>query len=109
MAEYQSIKPEVLAKLEEILPEMQERFGIDTLGLFGSVSRGEDTPESDVDILYHFAEGRGGMSDIVPLKWYLEELFGREVDLIAVKYVSPIIFDRVKTDAILFGQEKSIA
>jgi predicted nucleotidyltransferase len=51
MSEYVSIKNEVVKKLEEHLPEIRERFGIEMLGVFGSVSRGEDKPDSDIDIL----------------------------------------------------------
>ena len=57
MPEYVSIRDDVVKKLEEHLPEIRERFGIETLGLFGSVSRGEDTAESDIDILYRFKPG----------------------------------------------------
>lgn len=55
MPEYTSIKEDVLKKLEANLPEMRERFGIETIGIFGSVSRGEDTPRSAIDILYKFS------------------------------------------------------
>ena len=52
MQEYQSIKEDALKKLAENLSEMQERFEIETIGIFGSVSRGEDTQDSDIDVLY---------------------------------------------------------
>jgi len=102
MSEYVSIKAEVLQKLEEKMPEIRERFGIETLGIFGSVSRGEDTPESDVDILYRFQEGKGCMSTVVPLIRYLRELFGRDVDLVSIDYISPLIEKSVRADAIVF-------
>ena len=43
MSEYVSIKKTVLQKLEESLPELAERFDVAVIGIFGSVSRGEDT------------------------------------------------------------------
>jgi Predicted nucleotidyltransferases len=101
MTEYQSIKPDVLALLEAHLPEIREQFGIETLGIFGSVSRGEDTPDSDVDILYRFQKGKGSMRTIVPLMNYLKALFNREVDLISFDYISPLIENSVTTDAIV--------
>ena len=109
MTEYHSIREEVLYKLKTCLPEIQEKFGIETIGIFGSVSRGEDGPESDVDVLYAFTTGHGGMHDMANLKYYLEDLFGREVGLVSLKYVSPLIRDMVAADAILYGQEMSIA
>jgi len=102
--EYQSIKAEVLQKLETHLPEIRNRFGIERLGIFGSVSRGEDTPDSDVDILYLFCSGRGGMFDLVGLHDYLKELFHRDVDLISVNYISPLIEKTVLRDAVIIGE-----
>lgn len=101
MAEYQSIKPQVLAALEENMQEIRERFDIETLGIFGSVSRGEDTPESDVDVLYRFQKGKGSMRTIVPLMNYLKELFNRDVDLISFDYISPLIKKSVTADTIV--------
>ena len=98
-----SIRESVLRKIEDNLPEIRERFGIDTLGVFGSVSRGEDGPDSDVDILYLFNPGRGGMHDMSMLKDYLEVLFGREVDLVSIKYISPFIREYVIADAVFYG------
>lgn len=98
-----SIKEEVLRKLSENLAEIQERFGIETLGIFGSVSRGEDTEASDVDVLYRFREGRGRMHDLVGLYEYLKELFGREVDVISFDYISPLIEAKVRADSIVIN------
>lgn len=107
--EYVSIRESVLEKLEANLSEMQRRFGVDTLGIFGSVSRGEDTADSDVDVLYRFDEEHGRLSDIVGLHDYLADLFGREVDLISVEFVSPLIKDAVFADAKLYGAVRSLA
>ena len=103
MDEYVSIKEEVLRKLSENLAEIQERFGIETLGIFGSVSRGEDTDASDVDVLYRFRKGRGGMHDMAGLYEYLKELFGREVDVISFDYISPLIEEKVRADSIIIS------
>lgn len=84
-----------MRKLGDHLPEIRDRFGIRTIGVFGSVSRGEDTPESDVDILISFQEGQARFINMVYLGDYLEELFGRKVDLIThdgiSKYMRPYI------------------
>lgn len=108
MSEYTSIKKDVLTRLEILLPELRERFGIETIGIFGSVARGEDTPESDVDVLYCFQKGRGGMFDLVGLHDYLVSVFQRPVDLVSVKYISPYIVQNVKSDAVLFGAMQAI-
>ena len=95
MPEYVSIRDDVVKKLEEHLPEIRERFGIETLGLFGSVSRGEDTAESDIDILYRFKPGIKTYHAMLDLADYLEELFGRSGDTsLSVKYRLPSINGR---------------
>ena len=105
MAEYQSIKSDVLSKLEAHLPEIRERFGIETLGLFGSVSRGEDTSDSDVDILYRFGTDVVRLRQFMGLKYYLEELFERNVDLVGIDWIEPSIESYVKEEMILFTSE----
>lgn len=101
MSEYVSIKEDVLRKLEGNLTEIRERFGIENLGLFGSVSRGEDTADSDIDILYTFREGQLSLANLVNLGDYLEELLGRKVDLVAERALSPYIRSDVIAGAII--------
>jgi len=93
-----------LQKLEANMPEIRERFGITTLGIFGSVSRGEDTPDSDVDVLYRFDESRGGLDDLVDLHDYLESLFGRKIDMVSVDFISPFLAGEISNDAILYPE-----
>ena len=101
MSEYVSIKEEVLRKLGEHLPEIRERFFIETLGIFGSVSRGEDTPESDVDVLYDFRDGKGNMHTFSDFTQYIEELLGRDADFVSLKWISPRLRSYVEKDMIL--------
>ena len=55
------------------------RYGIQKIGLFGSVARGEQTEESDVDVLY---EGEPNLLLRSRMKRELEKLFGCKVDLV---------------------------
>ena len=48
---------DALALLREHEPELKKRFGVATIGIFGSFIRGEERPESDVDVLVTFREG----------------------------------------------------
>ena len=89
MTEYRSIKEDVLNKLEACMPEIRERFQIESLSIFGSVARGEDTPESDIDFLYTFLPGETTLEHLEDLQTYLELLFDREIDLISKKWLNP--------------------
>ncbi len=71
--------------------ERIRRFGIIRLGLFGSFVREEQTTESDVDILVDFAEGQATFDHFMDFCFLLEDLFGRKVEVVTVKYLSPYI------------------
>lgn len=59
------------------------KWKVREFALFGSVLRDDFRPDSDVDLLVTFEEGaRYSLFDIVDMKAELEELFGREVDLV---------------------------
>ena len=102
MSEYASIKNDVLNKIKNHFPEIQNRFGIAELALFGSVSRGEDKSDSDVDILYRFGTEKITLRQFMGLKYYLEELLGRNVDLVGMDWIEPSIEPGIKNDMILF-------
>ncbi|HJJ38798.1 MAG TPA: nucleotidyltransferase domain-containing protein [Methanocorpusculum sp.] len=102
MAGYQSIKSDVLGKLEMHLSELQERFDIEVIGVFGSVSRGEDTSESDVDILYRYKNGSVPLRTYVAFHEYLEELFQRPVEIISLDFIEPGMRPSIETDMILY-------
>lgn len=109
MTEYTSIKDSCLKKFEDNLPEIRKRFGIETIGIFGSVSRGEDTETSDVDVLYMFREEDATLKNLLDLKDYLEDLFERNVDLVPIEFLTPRLKLRLQRDAILYGAQKVIA
>ena len=105
MNQYTSIKDDAVKKLEEHLPELQRRFGIESVGIFGSVSRGEDTQDSDIDVLYRFKNGSLPLRDFIAFHDYLEALFQRKVDLVSLDFIEPMIQPYVMQDMILYAGE----
>jgi predicted nucleotidyltransferase len=73
-------RDEALRILREHRAELDE-MGVRSLALFGSVARDEAGPESDVDVLVEFAEPET-FATYMDAKFYLEDLFGRRVDLV---------------------------
>lgn len=65
------------------LAEVCGRYGVARLEVFGSVSRGDDRADSDVDILYELSPGTRLGWNIENLADDLAELFGRPVDLVS--------------------------
>jgi predicted nucleotidyltransferase len=47
-------KSEIVEKLKTVKPGLEKKYGLTTLALFGSYSRNEQTPESDIDLLIDF-------------------------------------------------------
>lgn len=109
MIEYQSIKPQVLALLERELPALRERYGIETIGIFGSVPRGEDTPGSDLDIISSFRPEMDTYENLLDLGDFLEDLFQRSVDLVSVDWMSERFRASVMTEAVFCTHERGTA
>lgn len=74
-------RDEVIGFLSSHRRELEERFGVCSLALFGSVARDEAGPESDVDILVEFRE-TPGLTEYMRVKFWLEDQLGRQVDLV---------------------------
>ena len=64
------------------LAELCDRYGVARLEVFGSFTRGDATPESDLDILATFNRGVRIGLEFVAFQQELEALFGRSVDLL---------------------------
>jgi hypothetical protein len=75
------------------------RLGVKSLSIFGSVARGEERPDSDVDILVEF-EGRATFDRYMDTKFYLEELLGCKVDLVTPKAIKPRMKPYIMRDLI---------
>jgi len=83
-----------MARLREGLPGLKDRYGITSLGLFGSVARDEESLDSDVDLLVGFL-GAPTFARYMGLKEELEALLGRKVDLVTTTGLKDRIRERV--------------
>lgn len=87
---------------------LQDIYGVATIGVFGSVIREEDTPESDVDVLVTYRPGYVTMQNVMALTRYLEELFGRNVDLVSEKWLSPYLRPYIEAEVVEICVSKEI-
>ena len=68
---------------EEKLVEFCQRWKVSELALFGSVLRDDFRPDSDIDVLITFApDAKRGLMTLAKMNYELEDLLGREVDLV---------------------------
>lgn len=77
-------RQQVLKLLRDCKPELQARFGVTNLALFGSTARNEATSDSDIDILVTF-DSPATSKKFFGVQFYLEDLIGRPVDLVTEK------------------------
>ena len=87
-------------QLEERLAWIRDSFGVKRIGIFGSVARGEETSASDIDILVEFARGRATFQNFMDLIHYLEDLFGRKVDLVTTGGIDPYLRPYIEEEVI---------
>ena len=74
------------------------RMGANRIGLFGSFSRGESSESTDIDLLVEFAEGKKTFDNFTDLCFFLEELFGRNVDVLTPASVSPHLKQQIEAE-----------
>jgi uncharacterized protein len=84
---------------EARLAAVCDRYGIAELKVFGSRVRGTARPDSDIDILYTLRPGRRLGWEIEQLADELAELFGRQVDLVSVRALHPLLRPSVLAEA----------
>jgi hypothetical protein len=76
-----------------------QRHGVKSLELFGSLARGEARPDSDVDLLVEF-EGAPTFDRFMDLKFFLEDLLVRRVDLVTRAALKPRMRSIVEKESI---------
>ena len=86
-----------VATKQEILRRVQTRreairsLGVERLGLFGSFVRGEQSPQSDVDLLVRFRPEEKTFDNFMELAFLLEDLLQRRVELVTTEGLSPYL------------------
>ena len=86
---------DILSILARQKPIMAGTYGVREIGLFGSYADGEASPESDIDLLVDIESGRKSLFNFIRLKFELEELLGRKVDLVMKGALKPRLRDKI--------------
>lgn len=96
---YMLTTEEIIKDLRTILPIINKKFGVNTLGLFGSFSTGNQNKTSDIDILVTFNR-EIDLFDFIELENYLSEYLGIPVDLVLEESLKSRIKESVLTEAV---------
>ena len=90
---------ELARRLHEHLPDLRKRYGIKWLALFGSYARGDQRPESDLDVLVEF-EVAPHLIQLIEVEDQLSALLDVKVDLVLKRALKPRIGERVLREAV---------
>ena len=90
---------EILEKLREYKAEKAEVYGIETIGLFGSCARGEQLPDSDIDVCLKLK--KASFFDRMSIKEELENIFNCKVDVVSLgAMMRPLFRKNLERDAV---------
>jgi len=89
---------EMVQILQQHKEELFKRYPLKSMALFGSYSRGEETSESDVDLLVEL-NGPIGIR-FLNLNYEIENLLHKKVDLVSKRGVKPLYLASIEPDLI---------
>lgn len=96
------MKPLVKEDIFKLLKENKEKLKkhhVKKIGLFGSILRGEQTHESDVDLLVEFEDGKKNYNNFIELAFLLENLLQRKIDLLTIDALNPYMKPKILKEA----------
>lgn len=90
---------EVKLQLQALKPTLKKRFNVETIDIFGSFAREEQTQNSDLDILVTYSAAVS-LFTIYDLKQYLKRKLHMKVDVISKEFLNKHIKDQVLNEAV---------
>jgi hypothetical protein len=92
---------EIKETLAQLKKELREKYGVKSIGVFGSYVRGEQKKTSDVDILVELDESADlSLLDFIGLENYLSSVLGVKVDLVEKQTLKPRIGKHVLEEVV---------
>ena len=89
-----------IAQIKRKIMPILKRYGVIKAALFGSVVRGDERKDSDIDILVDI-EKDIGLLEFIGLKQDLEDALGRPVDLVEYGTIKPLLKDRILSEQVV--------
>ena len=86
----------ILDELKNLKPELSTKYFVDSIGLFGSITRNDFTDKSDIDIIVDFKKPIG--IEFVDLAEFLEKKFNRKIDLVSKNGMKQNFYSEIKNE-----------
>lgn len=77
-----------------------KQFGLKRIGLFGSYVRGDASIDSDIDFIVEFEKEKKTFDNFMDIAFFLEDLFGKKIDLLTQASLSPYIKPYVENEVV---------
>jgi hypothetical protein len=91
---------DIILFLQTHKDELAQRFGVTSIGLFGSYARGDERDDSDIDIAIELLPEHKSLSSFFGLRRYLEQQLGKPVDLGIESALKPLAREMVSKEII---------
>ena len=91
-------------KNNKYIENILEQYGVKYIAAFGSVAKGTNTIDSDLDLLVEFAD-KGNLFKIIELSQKLSEILGVKVDLVTKDSISKYLKDRVEQKKVVIYEK----
>ncbi len=88
-----------LEEIKNIIVPILKSYEVTKAGIFGSLARGEETDDSDIDILVEI-KSNYSLLKFIELKIKLEEVLGKKIDLVEYDFVNPLIKENILKEEI---------
>jgi len=92
-------KDEVIKILKSLKKDLKEKYNVKGIGIFGSLTRGEQKETSDIDILVEFGEN-ADLFNLVGLAIFLEGKLNQKVDVVPKKVLREEIRESVLKEVV---------
>ena len=89
----------IISILQSIKPRLSEQYHITRIGVFGSVTKGTQTDDSDIDILVEFSDSPG-LFRFIEIEAFLSDTLQARVDLVDAEGIKPRLKTRILSEVI---------
>jgi hypothetical protein len=96
---HEEVLSQLIETLRRQLPLLIERYQVESLGVFGSYIRSEQSAGSDLDILVSFREPPG-LLNFIEMENYLSDVLGIKIDLVMKDSLKPHIGERILREVV---------
>jgi predicted nucleotidyltransferase len=93
-------KEAVIKVLKKNKDMFQDKYGVTAMYLYGSFSKNKASDTSDVDLLVETPRRYKKYKNYLEMKYFLQKIFNREVDLVYLDSLNPVIKEEIKGETI---------